>query len=52
MVAPICVALIIVGSILISYSVFPYKNGEVEKATEVTLPETVCLEYCILPTCI
>lgn len=39
MVAPICVALIIVGSILISYSVFPYKKGEVEKATEVTLPE-------------
>lgn len=35
----LAIVLIVLGSILISYSVFPYKKGEVEKATSITLPE-------------
>ena len=38
-VAIACVALIIVASILISYAVFPYKKGEVEKASAIELQE-------------
>lgn len=36
---PVCVILIVLGSLLISLSVFTYKKGEVEKATSIQLPE-------------
>ena len=36
---PICVVLIVLGSLLISLAVFPYKKGEVEKAKSIELPE-------------
>ena len=38
-VAIACIAFIIVASILISYAVFPYKKGEVEKANAIELQE-------------
>ena len=37
---PIGVILIVLGSLIISLSVFTYKKGEVEKATSIQLPES------------
>ena len=38
-VVPIAIILIVVGSVLISFAAFSYKNGEVEKATSIQLKE-------------
>lgn len=38
-VVPIAVVLIVLSSLLIALAVFPYKKGEVEKATQIQLPE-------------
>ena len=38
-IVPIGIVLIVLGSLLIAFSVFPYKKGEVEKATSIELKE-------------
>ena len=38
-IVPIGIAVIVLGSMLIAFSVFPYKKGEVEKATSIELKE-------------
>ena len=36
---PVCVVVLVLVSMLIAFSVFPYRKGEVEKATSIELPE-------------